>query len=141
VSVVTMTPFVLIMFSFISTSSSQNIILERVIDTLIGSIIAVISSYILFPNWESFQIRKYMADMLKANADYLDIIYKRLAGENVSMTSYKLARKSVYVNTANLAAAFQRMLSEPKNKQTKETETHKFVVLSHVLSSYLANLS
>ncbi len=141
ISVVTMTPFVLIMFSFISSSSSQNIILERVIDTLIGSVIAVISSYVLFPSWESFQIRKYMADMLKANADYLDIIYKRLAGENVSMTSYKLARKSVYVNTANLAAAFQRMLSEPKNKQTKETETHKFVVLSHVLSSYLANLS
>lgn len=82
-----------------------------------------------------------MADMLKANSEYLDIIYRRLAGENISVTNYKLARKSVYVNTANLAAAFQRMLSEPKNKQSKGTEVHKFVVLSHVLSSYLANLS
>lgn len=57
ISVVTMTPFILIMFSFLSTSSSQNIILERVIDTLIGSVIAIASSYILFPSWESFQIK------------------------------------------------------------------------------------
>lgn len=141
ISVITMTPFVLIMFSFVSTLSSQNIIFERVIDTFIGSVIAILSSYILFPSWESFQIKKYMADMLKANSDYLDIIYRKLAGEEISTTNYKLARKSVYVNTANLAAAFQRMLSEPKNKQTKGTETLKFVVLSHVLSSYLANLS
>ncbi|MFD1630643.1 FUSC family protein [Pseudopedobacter beijingensis] len=141
VSVLFMTPFILIMFSFISTNASQNIIFERVLDTAIGSVIALVSSYIIFPSWESYQIKEYMADMLKANLDYLEVISKRLAGENIEITDYKLARKAVYVNTANLAAAFQRMLSEPKNKQAHATEVHRFVVLSHVLSSYLANLS
>ena len=141
ISVLSMTPYILIMYSFISSSASESLLLERVLDTLIGSSIAIISSYVLFPNWESYQLRKYMADMLKANNDYLEIIYRRLAGEEISTTNYKLARKAVYVNTANLAAAFQRMLSEPKNKQSKGAEVHKFVVLNHVLSSHLANLS
>jgi hypothetical protein len=36
---------------------------------------------------------------------------------------------------------FERMTSEPKSKQKKVKEIHKFVVLNHILSSYLANLS
>lgn len=59
----------------------------------------------------------------------------------VNVTEYRLARKNVYVNTANLSGAFQRMLQEPKSKQRRIKEIHKFVVLNHILSSYLANLS
>jgi uncharacterized membrane protein YccC len=81
--------------------------------------------------------------MLKANQKYLDAIFRRFNPQNqINITEYKLARKEVYVNTANLAAAFQRMLNEPKNKQHKAVlDVHKFVVLNHILSSYLANLS
>src|SRR5690606_33048745 len=59
----------------------------------------------------------------------------------LTLTEYKLASKEEYVKTANIAAAFQRMLNEPKAKQHKATEEHKFVVLNHDLFSYLANLS
>ena len=54
--------------------------------------------------------------------------------------SYKLARKDVYVSSANLAAAFQRMLSEPRGKQHRPTEVHEFVVLNHILSSNVASI-
>ena len=47
----------------------------------------------------------------------------------------------MYVTGANLAAAFQRMLTEPKSKQRHPTETHEFVVLNHILSSNIAALS
>lgn len=141
ISVIFMTPFVLILFSFIGTTADENIALERVLDTLIGSSIAFISSYIILPSWESYQIKKYMSDMLKANLKYLESIYARLGSDELTLTDYKLARKEVYVKTANLAGAFQRMLNEPKAKQHKASEVHKFVVLNHVLSSYLANLS
>jgi uncharacterized membrane protein (TIGR01666 family) len=142
ISVLFMTPYILIMFSFISNTTGDNIVTERVLDTLIGSGIAFISSYLILPSWESYQFKKYMADMLKANLKYFETIYKSSKDEEVNVTEYKLARKEVYVSTANLAAAFQRMLNEPKNKQHKSSElAHKFVVLNHVLSSYLANLA
>jgi len=141
ISVIFVTPFILILFSFIGTTADENIAIERVLDTLIGSGIAFISSYIILPSWESYQIKQYMSDMLKANLKYLESIYAILANDTLTVTEYKLARKEVYVKTANLAAAFQRMLNEPKAKQHRAGEVHKFVVLNHVLSSYLANLS
>ena len=54
---------------------------------------------------------------------------------------YKLARKDVYVKSANLSAAFERMTSEPKSKQRKVKDVHKFVVLNHILSSYIATIA
>lgn len=141
ISVLFMTPFILILFSFISTTVNENIAVERIIDTLIGSGIAFVSSYLILPSWESHQFNTYLADTLKANLKYLEAIISRFTTDYVDVTEYKLSRKDVYVNTANLAAAFQRMLNEPKNKQNKVVEIHKFVVLNHVMSSYLANLS
>lgn len=142
VGVIFMTPFILILFSFINSENSTTIIAsERVLDTLIGSFLAFVSSYILFPEWESSQFRNFLPKMLKANLSYLEHIILRQSLLPISATDYKLARKEVYVNTANLAAAFQRMMQEPKSKQHQIKEVHKFVVLNHILSSYLANLS
>lgn len=143
ISVLFMTPFILILFSFISATINESLAVERIIDTLIGSGIAFLSSYLVLPSWESYQFKNYMLDMLKANQKYLDAIFRRFNPQNqINITEYKLARKEVYVNTANLAAAFQRMLNEPKTKQHKAVlDVHKFVVLNHILSSYLANLS
>ncbi|XHR96802.1 hypothetical protein ACFJIV_09145 [Mucilaginibacter sp. UC70_90] len=59
----------------------------------------------------------------------------------ISITTYKLARKEVYVKSANLSAAFERMTSEPKSKQRKIKDVHKFVVLNHILSSYIATIA
>ena len=79
--------------------------------------------------------------MIYANANYLVKIAETITGKPVSITDYKLARKDIYVKSANLSAAFERMTSEPKSKQRKIKEIHKFVVLNHILSSYLANLA
>ncbi len=141
VSVLFMTPFVLILFTFISPQNNINVATERIIDTLIGSAIAFLASYLLFPSWESFKFKMVLCDMLKANLAYYEVIIAKLSGHITNPTIYKLARKNVYVNTANLGAAFKRMLNEPKNKQHKANEVQKFVVLNHILSSYLANLS
>jgi len=79
-------------------------------------------------------------EVLIANYQYLQKVASILAGNNLDITAYKLARKNVYVSSANLGSAFQRMLSEPKSKQKNSKELHKFVVLNHMLSSYTANL-
>ena len=79
--------------------------------------------------------------MLVANAGYLQKLLDALSGKNVSITEYKLARKEVYINSANLSAAFQRMLSEPKSKQKNKNEIHQFVVLNHTLFSNIATIA
>jgi uncharacterized membrane protein YccC len=110
------------------------------VDTLIGSIIAFFSSYVVLPNWEYFQFKNFMREVLIANYHYLHNVAEELSGKKSDVISYKLARKNVYVSSANLGSAFQRMLTEPKSKQQNIKEYHKFVVINHMLSSYIATL-
>ncbi len=140
VSVFFMTPYVLIMFKLLGVGH-LNIAEERVADTIIGSMLAFIASYTLFPAWESQQIKQHLYEVLNANINYLIKVANEISGKRVSVTDFKLTRKEVYVKSANLSAAFQRMTSEPKSKQHKAKDVHKFVVLNHILSSYLATIA
>ncbi|AHM62109.1 hypothetical protein D770_19290 [Flammeovirgaceae bacterium 311] len=140
VSVSFMTPFILIIFSFLG-ADNLNLVQERIIDTLLGSAIAFTASYLIFPNWESAQLQRYMTEVVAANENYLRKLADRLKGRNIETADYKLARKDVYVSSANLSAAFQRMLSEPRSKQKNSKEVHRFVVLNHILSSNIATVA
>ncbi|MCO5946968.1 FUSC family membrane protein [Mucilaginibacter flavidus] len=138
VSVILMTPYVLILFKFLGVGQ---VVEERIIDTVIGSTIAFIASYLIFPSWEFELIQENLADVLHANTRYLAKIAESILGKDVTPTEYKLTRKDVYVKSANLSAAFERMTSEPKSKQRKVKDVHKFVVLNHILSSYIATIA
>ncbi|MDB5117823.1 MAG: hypothetical protein JWQ79_3315, partial [Mucilaginibacter sp.] len=140
VSVIFMTPYVLILFKFLGVGH-LDIVEERVVDTIIGSTIAFIASYLIFPTWEFEQVKESLAEVITTNVDYLVKIAKSITGSTVSTTEYKLARKEVYVKSANLSAAFERMTSEPKSKQRNVKDIHKFVVLNHILSSYIATIA
>jgi len=138
VSVLFMTPYVLILFKFLGVGI---VVKERIVDTLIGSSIALVASYLIFPTWEYDQILDSVKSVLEANLGYLVRVAETISGIHVGTLDYKLARKEVYVKSANLSAAFERMTSEPKSKQKKVKDIHKFVVLNHILSSYIATVA
>jgi uncharacterized membrane protein (TIGR01666 family) len=140
VSVICMTPYVLILFKFLGIGGFD-ILEERILDTAIGSGIAILASYLAFPTWEFEQIKKTLAAAITANTWYLVKATESLTGKPVPLTEYKLARKDLYVKSANLSAAFERMTSEPKSKQRNIKDVHKFVVLNHILSSYIATVA
>ncbi|MGV3503799.1 MAG: FUSC family membrane protein [Adhaeribacter sp.] len=140
VSVIFMTPFILLLFKFMGLGG-LNLAQERIVDTLIGSAIAFLASYLLFPSWESEQVQGHMQAMLRANLHYLQKLAQGLSGRAVPVSEYKLARKEVYVSAANLSAAFQRMVSEPRKTQKNRKEIQKFLVLNHLLSSYIATVA
>jgi len=140
VSVVFMTPFILILFDFLGMGS-RALFIERVYDTLIGGGLAFIGSYILLPNWEHEKIEKTLLEMLEANLAYYHQVSQMYFGVKYDKVPYKIIRKEVFVRSANLASGFQRMFSEPKRKQLSINEIHKFSVLNHLLSSYVATLA
>jgi len=133
------TPYVLILFRFLGLGFI-NIVEERLLDTAIASVLAFFASYYLFPHWESKQLDAYMASVLKANISYLQKLKSLFSGNKSSVLEYKLVRKELYVSTANLTAAFNRMLSEPKDKQQNAVLINEFVVLNNVLSSNIAGM-
>lgn len=137
--VIFMTPYILILFNLLGMGF-VNVAEERLLDTGIASFLAFLASYLLFPHWESNQLGNYMGSVLKANINYLYKLSDYFSGKKNPLLDYKLVRKEVFLSTANLSAAFNRMLSEPKSKQRNEREIYEFVVLNHVLSSNIAGL-
>ncbi len=140
VTVIFMTPYIIILFSLLGIGS-VNIAEERLLDTGIASVLAFMGSYFLFPHWESVQLESYMISVLNANQAYLQQLASFFSGNKPSLIEYKLVRKQLYISSANLSAAFQRMLSEPKSKQRSSQHIYEFVLLNHVLSSNIASLT
>src|SRR5690606_2745198 len=89
VSVIFMTPYVLILFSFLGVNT-LSILQERIIDTLIGSGLAFLSSYVILPSWESVQVYGTMRKLLIANYQYIAQALKIIAGQPPTITEYKL---------------------------------------------------
>lgn len=139
-SVFFLTPFVLLAFSFFSEGNELLLAGERIIDTLIGSVIAAGASLWLFPVWEYKVIRGHAIKAVEANCIYFSSIISRHHKAN-GLQAYKLARKANFVAQALLAGSFQRMLSEPQSKQKYADTFYQIVVVNHTLSSYLATLS
>lgn len=140
VSVVFMTPFILILFEFLGMGS-RALLIERVYDTAIGGGLAFIGSYVLLPHWEHKKLKNTLIEMLEANLAYYHQVSQMYFGEEYQRVPYKIVRKEVFVRSANLASGLQRMFSEPKHKQLSIKEVHKFSVLNHLLSSYVATLA
>lgn len=138
-AVIFMTPYVLIMLSFTGSNTIEMAKL-RILDTFIGGTIAFLSSYIIFPNWESVQIKSNMRSLLIANYHYLAQAISLLAKKDLDITKHKLARKEVYIASANMGSTFQRLLTEPKWRQNITKEINRFVILNHIFSSYSATL-
>ncbi|MCW3070286.1 MAG: hypothetical protein JWO44_176 [Bacteroidetes bacterium] len=134
------TPYVLIMFKLLG-SGYMSVIEERIIDTGIGCSIALLAGYLLFPKWEAEELEDHIRHVLNANLSYLENFRLMVSGRSPGLVNYKLARKEVFISSANLSAAFQRMLSEPRKKRRNSDKVYEFVVLNHVLSSNIAGLS
>lgn len=140
-AVVFMTPYIFIMFYLLGNQDYDKVILDRLLDTGIGSVIAFAVSFLLVPSWEHQQIRTYMADALKGSLDYYRSVAGAFAGRAVSMQDFKLTRKNAFVSLGNLSEAFSRMLSEPKSKQKDARNMHQFVVMLTMMNSHIATLS
>lgn len=136
-----MTIYLLISFYLMKTSDFNKLMIDRLIDTVIGSALAFIATRIIPPQWEKEQMRTLIKNSLRANAFYFKYVTESFKNDLMEVVYYKLLRKEAYVALANLSDAFQRMLSEPENKQHKGPEIYNMVVNSHLFLSHTSTLA
>lgn len=141
VSVVFMTLYLLLMFHLLDPKDFKSILTDRIIDTAIGSVIALLFGYILAPVWEHEQVNIYMSQVLKDIQRYYQLIASPFTGKPLDEREAVFVRRNSWVSLANLSDAFNRMLSEPKSKQKNVEYVHQFVASTHMLASHTATLS
>ncbi|GGG43973.1 membrane protein [Bizionia arctica] len=113
----------------------------RIIDTILGAALSFMSMLWLWPAWGFLEIGKNIETSVVANKDFLGKISHFYQHKGKVPTSYKLSRKTAFLETSNLNAAFQRMTQEPKSKQKHLDKIYELVELNHTFLSSLASLS
>ncbi|MAK56817.1 MAG: hypothetical protein CML17_13410 [Pusillimonas sp.] len=150
----------------LTAPASTFLIGERMVDTVIGSLVALGCSYIL-PWWE----HNFMGSLAKAartanhrffrtGLQYADLSRKLLAANHAQTAAnvtpsnndaatlaqqvqeadvnWRLARKNAYIALGNLTSAFYRMMAEPARRQKNVPEVNHLLIQNHLLASQIS---
>jgi uncharacterized membrane protein YccC len=112
---------------------------ERLLDTLLGTLIATFFSYVL-PSWEYHNLPLLVDAVRDANRKYVDAAAGLLLGRDGDDFRYRISRKRFMDSLANLSAALGRMLDEPADKQRAPAELNRFTVQNYLLVAHMAAL-
>lgn len=134
-----MTIYVFLIFNFLKPGNINIIFKDRLLDTAIAGIITYFVTYFVCPIWEHTKNVDLLKISAKSNQNYFNVVIEALR-ENTNEEQYKLSRKDAMIALANLSDNFQRMLSDPKNKQDKMESIHQFVITTHLTTAYIASL-
>jgi uncharacterized membrane protein YccC len=112
---------------------------ERLLDTLLGTLIATVFSRVL-PNWEYQNLPRLVDAVLDANRKYIDAAADLLLKRTKDDVHYRISRKRFMDSLATLSAALGRMLDEPAAKQRAPDELNRFTVQNYLLVAHMAAL-
>ncbi|SDD65992.1 Uncharacterized membrane protein YccC [Cupriavidus sp. YR651] len=116
---------------------SQTVVGERLIDTVIGGVIASIFSFVL-PSWEYRAIPKLVGNVLQANRRYIaatrDLLLRRAKDD----FAYRVQRKQFMDALSALIGAFQRMLDEPRSRHRAVDNLNRFIVQNYLVAAHVA---
>jgi uncharacterized membrane protein (TIGR01666 family) len=139
VSATFVTMYVVFIYGII-TPNIADLVQYRILDTVVGAVLAFLANHFLWPSWEFLNIPIYLEKSIKANQNYLKEISLFYNKKGSVPTSYRLARKNAFIEIGNLMASFQRMVQEPKSKQKQLPQVYKLAILNHSLLSSSASL-
>jgi uncharacterized membrane protein YccC len=133
------TMYVVFLYSIL-TPNIANVIEFRIIDTIVGAVLAYTFNHFVWPSWEFINTPNHIEKAVFANRNYLNEIALFYNKKGNVTTVYKVARKNAFIEIGNLMASFQRMSQEPKSKQKKIDQVYKLAVLNHTLLSSIASM-
>jgi uncharacterized membrane protein YccC len=109
-----LTPMVMVMLDVahpITVSDS----LFRILYTVIGSFVALVAGFLLFPTWESSRLPVHIAEALKSEVAFARAL--RDAIKHKEERPISEFRRDAALKVSNAATAAQRLLGEPPNRR------------------------
>lgn len=124
----------LLMMHFLSPTT-ENLLIERLLDTLLGAGIAGLFSFVL-PHWERQDVPDLATALLRALRKYTRQAIRPAPAEQ----NYRLARKDLFDAIAEFAGALKRMRTEPGLQSGELPPLRAFLAASYRMMTQLAAL-
>ena len=117
--------------------ASHAVIGERLIDTLLGALIATAFSFVL-PSWEYRALPRLLTAVLQASQKYILASRDMLEGKVNDDFYYRVGRKGFMDSLSLLVSALVRMMDEPLSKQHAVREINRFVIQNYLVAAHMA---
>jgi len=130
---------ILLLLNLLLPAGHHGVIGERLIDTIIGVVIATAFSYVL-PSWEYRDLPRLLQNVLLASYRYIKASRDLLEGKVGDDFFYRVCRKGFMDSLAALISAQVRMMDEPISKQRAVQEINRFVVQNYLVAAHVAAL-
>ncbi|NNG77194.1 TIGR01666 family membrane protein [Acinetobacter sp. ANC 4277] len=116
------------------------IILPRIVDTLLGCLIAWFAVSFIWPDWNFRNISSTIKKSNQATLDYFDAVVKQYQfGKNNSL-DYRQARRTAHNAQIELSSMISSLSTEPNPDQALIHSAFRYLVYSHSQLSYVSAL-
>ncbi|MFM9926455.1 YccS family putative transporter [Variovorax sp. H27-G14] len=130
----------LVLMCFNQVGDSGVLLVPRLVDTAIGSVIAGLAVLLVLPHWQARRINELAAAALRGHAGYLRQIVAQYRTGARDHLDYRLARRNDHNADAALSTAVSDMFREPGYVRPRAGVALRFLIRSHTLLSYLSAL-
>lgn len=112
----------------------------RLIDTLIGAVIAALAIQLILPDWQRRRLGHVLADTVRSEADYLARILAQYRSGKRDDLPYRIARRDAHNADATLSVVVANMLREPAHQRHGSELLLRFLTVAHRLLGHLSTL-
>jgi len=112
----------------------------RIIDTIVGSVLAWAAVTYLWPDWRYLTLEKTAAQAVGGNGAYLRKILDQLQYGIADDVEYRTVRRQAHERTATLSSTLSDMSSEPKKYGNNLQSGFTLLKTSYALTGYISAL-
>ncbi|KLT72207.1 membrane protein [Neisseria arctica] len=112
----------------------------RLIDTVIGAVIAWVAVSHLWPDWRYLTLERTAGRAIAYNGAYLRVILDQLQNGGIDDVSYRSVRRQTHERAAALSSTLSDMSSEPKKYGSKVQDGFELLRLNYTLVGYISAL-
>ncbi|RZG74387.1 YccS family putative transporter [Acinetobacter sp. WCHAc060025] len=132
------TMMVLLIFNL--KGAGYAIILPRIIDTLLGCLIAWFAVSFIWPDWNFRDISNNIRKSSKATLDYFDAVVEQYQHGRNNSVDYRKARRAAHNAQIELSSMISSLSTEPNPNQDLIHNAFRYLVYSHSQLSYISAL-
>jgi len=139
-SMATLMATLMVLLIFNIKGSGYEIILPRIIDTLLGCGIAWLAVSLIWPDWNFRNISNNIKNSTQATLAYLDAVVEQYQQGKSNSMSYRRARRFAHNKQIELSAMISSLSAEPHPNPILIHHAFRYLVYSHSQLSYISAL-
>lgn len=130
----------LVLMCFNQVGNGYDLIVPRLVDTMVGGLIAVLAVFVILPDWQGRRLNKLASNAVANNARYLRAIIQQYRTGKQDDLAYRTARRNAHNADSAFSVAMSNVLAEPGHFRRDADTGLRFLVLTHTVLNYLSGL-